>query len=406
MRILEPERRDAMYAIYAFCRAVDDIADEEGDAPALARSTIGARDLDELYRRPHASAMRRSGGAGAPLRLERADFEAVIDGMAMDVDEDICAPDWATLDLYCDHVASAVGRLSVRAFGLAEASAAGLAGRRECSPITSGRALQLTNILRDLDEDAARGRLYLPREALEAAGVTVSRPAPCSRIPASTAACAAVARARAQALSSIGARSRACRARGEGALPHGRRPIARSSIAFAARGFAPPREPVPPRATKSSSLCSDSRFRVTGTTHIIGAGLAGLSCAVRSPTRAGGVALLRSRAHGGRTLPLLLRRTLDLTIDNGNHLLLSGNAAARDYARRIGAGDELVGPKDCAFDFLDTRDGERWRCGPTPRRLPWWIFVGGSPRARHVAARLSRRAGCSSPKKARPSARR
>ena len=66
---------------------------------------------------------------------------------------------------------------------------------------------------------------------------------------------------------------------------------------------------------------------------------------------------------------------LDLTIDNGNHLLLSGNRAALDYAARIGATDALVGPRECAFDFLDTRSGERWRLRPNASRLPWWIFA-------------------------------
>ena len=112
MRVLEPPRRDAMFAIYAFCRAVDDIADEEGDRDERRRRlTEWRRDLDELY----AGRTRlRCAQLAEPVRrfgLERADFEAVIDGMEMDVDQDIRAPDWATLDRYCDNVASAVGRL-------------------------------------------------------------------------------------------------------------------------------------------------------------------------------------------------------------------------------------------------------------------------------------------------------
>ena len=83
----------------------------------------------------------------------------MIDGMEMDIDADLRAPDWATLDLYCDRVASAVGRLSVRIFGIEPETGDRLAHHL-------GRALQLTNILRDLDEDAEMGRLYLPREAL------------------------------------------------------------------------------------------------------------------------------------------------------------------------------------------------------------------------------------------------
>jgi phytoene synthase len=87
----------------------------------------------------------------------------------MDVPQDIRAPDLATLDLYCDRVASAVGRLSVRVFGLPQDDGILLAHHL-------GRALQLTNILRDVDEDAGIGRLYLPREALLHAGITSSDP--------------------------------------------------------------------------------------------------------------------------------------------------------------------------------------------------------------------------------------
>jgi phytoene synthase len=89
--------------------------------------------------------------------------------MEMDVPQDIRAPDMATLDLYCDRVASAVGRLSVRVFGLPEEDGIELAHHL-------GRALQLTNILRDIDEDAGLGRLYLPREALLHAGITSNDP--------------------------------------------------------------------------------------------------------------------------------------------------------------------------------------------------------------------------------------
>ena len=96
--------------------------------------------------------------------LRQDDFLAVIDGMQMDAETTIVAPDLATLDLYCDRVAAAVGRLSVRAFGDASPAADQVAH-------SLGRALQLTNILRDLREDAERGRLYLPREWLDVAAV-------------------------------------------------------------------------------------------------------------------------------------------------------------------------------------------------------------------------------------------
>jgi phytoene synthase len=117
--------------------------------------------------------------------LKREDFHAVIDGMEMDVKSTIRAPDFATLDLYCDRVASAVGRLSVRVFGMEQDTGLALAHHL-------GRALQLTNILRDLDEDAGIGRLYLPREALRDAGITTNNPLDALASPALGQACAPV----------------------------------------------------------------------------------------------------------------------------------------------------------------------------------------------------------------------
>jgi phytoene synthase len=103
------------------------------------------------------------------FELKREDFQAVIDGMEMDLRGPIRAPDLGTLDLYCDRVASAVGRLSVKTFGMEREPGLTLAYHL-------GRALQLTNIVRDIDEDAAIGRLYLPLEDLEAAGITSREP--------------------------------------------------------------------------------------------------------------------------------------------------------------------------------------------------------------------------------------
>jgi presqualene diphosphate synthase len=196
MRILEPARRDAMYAIYGFCRAVDDIADDEGD-PAERRAGLNAwrKAIADLYRGRVDPLCAALAEPRQRFGLERADFEAVIDGMQMDVDEDIRAPDWAKLDLYCDRVASAVGRLSLRAFGYVPASTPAGALSEDASALAHhlGRALQLTNILRDLDEDCARGRLYLPREALQAAGITDFDPASALAHPALGQVCAEVA---------------------------------------------------------------------------------------------------------------------------------------------------------------------------------------------------------------------
>jgi squalene synthase HpnD len=171
MRVLPKPRREAMYAIYAFCRAVDDIADDGGDrAERVVALDRWRSDIDALYAgevRPSTAALAPH---IAPYGLHRESFHEIIDGMAMDVAGDIQAPDWSTLDLYCDRVASAVGRLSARIFGLPSGEADLLAHHL-------GRALQLTNILRDIDEDAAINRLYLPREPMIARGMTDLTPA-------------------------------------------------------------------------------------------------------------------------------------------------------------------------------------------------------------------------------------
>jgi squalene synthase HpnD len=171
MRLLPRPRREAMYAIYAFCREVDDIADDEAPAAEKrAKLDDWRREIDALYAgRPRHLVSRALLGPVADYDLQRRDFLAVIDGMAMDADADIRAPSLAELDLYCDRVASAVGRLSVRIFGDYKPPADRVAD-------ALGRALQLTNILRDLAEDGARGRLYLPKELLERHGIAGDDP--------------------------------------------------------------------------------------------------------------------------------------------------------------------------------------------------------------------------------------
>ena len=210
MRVLPPDRRYAMYAIYAFCRLVDDVADEpgpfEGKLPRLERwrtriaslyggDTSGVQDgLDRVLL-----------AAIARYHLRAEDFKAVIDGMQMDAEQVIVAPSEADLDLYIDRVASAVGRLSVRAFGDGSGDADQVAHHL-------GRALQITNILRDLGEDAGRGRLYLPRERLREAGVPLA-PAAALASPRLELACRAMAEvARAHFRAARGAMARCDRA--------------------------------------------------------------------------------------------------------------------------------------------------------------------------------------------------
>ncbi|CAA6606151.1 Squalene-phytoene synthase [Rhodospirillaceae bacterium LM-1] len=164
MRTLPEERRQAMFAIYAFCRAVDDIADSQ-DAPEIKRQGLArwrqgiqlvfeGKDLPEDM--PLLRALR------APIRryaLRQVDFEAIIDGMEMDAGDPIQAPTREIFDQYIDRVACAVGRLSNRVMGAPVKIADSLAN-------SLGKALQITNILRDLAEDAELSRLYLPSNVL------------------------------------------------------------------------------------------------------------------------------------------------------------------------------------------------------------------------------------------------
>jgi phytoene synthase len=190
MRVLPRDQREAMFSVYRFCRSVDDVADEpiyqsraqRMDQLRRWRSAIEAMFAGEAP--PHLADLDK---ATKRYGLRRDDFEEVINGVSMDAERDICAPDWSTLDLYCDRVASAVGRLSVRIFGLGPQPGEALA-------FHLGRALQLTNILRDIDEDSAVGRLYLPREELVAASVPTDNPLNAAKDPKLAIACMQVAR--------------------------------------------------------------------------------------------------------------------------------------------------------------------------------------------------------------------
>ncbi len=198
MRIMPPAEREAMFAIYKFCRLVDDIADDGTRARPQRAAELDAwrADLAALYDGKPAGHAAFLAQPVKAFGLRQADFLAVVDGMAMDVAEDIRAPDLATLDLYCDRVAAAVGRLSTRIFGMDDEPGLELAHEL-------GRALQLTNILRDLDEDAEMGRLYLPGELLKQAGIATTDPNAAIGDPRVNGACRALA-ARAAYLKEMG----------------------------------------------------------------------------------------------------------------------------------------------------------------------------------------------------------
>ena len=210
MALLPTPRREAIHAVYAFCRVADDIAD--GDAPGARRACDRAARLDELDAEVGAAlrgAPRTAIGAEVARAAERFDlppgeFAMLVDGMRMDA-ERIVAPTAELLGTYVRRVAGSVGILSMRCFGAwrgapSERFALGLA-----------RGLQLTNILRDVAEDAALGRLYLPAHALAEAGLPVDLSAAFHpRLPAARAALGREARAAyAEAAAEVGAHRRA-----------------------------------------------------------------------------------------------------------------------------------------------------------------------------------------------------
>jgi phytoene synthase len=176
MRILPKDRRQAVYAVYAFCREVDDIADEAGadedgaEADKLARLGAWAEEVERLYQglseTPTGRALRL---CVARFELPKEEFLRLIDAVGLDVEAAVRAPTMAELNHYCRGVAGAVGMLLIRIFGAKGPAAEEFA-------VALGEALQLTNILRDLAEDAERGRLYLPRELLSDHGIDPALP--------------------------------------------------------------------------------------------------------------------------------------------------------------------------------------------------------------------------------------
>ena len=245
----------------------------------------GGGDIEALYAGQPPAELRGLAQAVRDFALRKEDFLAVIDGMEMDAAEDIRAPDWATLDLYCDRVASAVGRLSVRVFGMGEQDGIALAHHL-------GRALQLTNILRDIDEDAEIGRLYLPREALRKAGIASTDPDGGAGEPGPRQVCDAVA-ARAREHFAEADAIMARNPRRAVKAPRIMEEVYRVMLqGMVARGWQPPRTRVSrERAAAVLDRVAIRDHLMARTVHIIGAGLAGLAAAVK---------LARTRRDGRR----------------------------------------------------------------------------------------------------------
>jgi phytoene synthase len=165
--LLPRPQRDAMAALYAFCRAVDDVADEDARPVAERRAALAAWRAD-IARAcagevPEFPGNREFQPFIRRFQLPFALFDELIRGCEADLEKHRYA-DYEELDLYCHRVASVVGLLSIRIFGLT-------APAGEDYAVALGRALQLTNILRDVGNDAQRGRIYLPQSELTRFGV-------------------------------------------------------------------------------------------------------------------------------------------------------------------------------------------------------------------------------------------
>lgn len=194
MRILSKPRRDAMYAIYAFCREVDDIADADLDVVDKRLGLAAWRsEVDRVFEgRPEFPTGVALVEPARRFGLDRREFILMIEGMEMDAEGPVVAPTMTRLLAYTRRVAGAVGMLSMPIFGAPKGDASDLFAQ------SLGDALQLTNILRDVGDDARIGRLYLPRELLEKHGTPAdpARIVGAPGLPAVAAEIGALARAR------------------------------------------------------------------------------------------------------------------------------------------------------------------------------------------------------------------
>lgn len=165
-RFLPPRKKAAIQALYAFCREVDDAVDKVSDPEAAAaRLSFWRGEVEAVFSGSPQHPVGRALAEVVPeFDLQEAYFHEIIDGVAMDLEQDRYAT-FSELQLYCYRVASVVGLLSIEIFGYTQRATRDYAYRL-------GIAFQLTNILRDVGEDAAGGRIYIPQRDLEAFEVT------------------------------------------------------------------------------------------------------------------------------------------------------------------------------------------------------------------------------------------
>ena len=167
MKLLPEIKKRAMFSVYAFCRVVDDIADNSGKIKSKKiKLNSWKKKINNLYQNKviNESILKELNTSIENFNLEKKDFISIIDGMLMDAKKKIQFPSTTELELYCRRVAVAVGYLSIRIFGLNDSK-----GKKYAYSL--GMAFQLTNIVRDFKEDLDIGRCYIPGEKLKKYGI-------------------------------------------------------------------------------------------------------------------------------------------------------------------------------------------------------------------------------------------
>lgn len=173
MRFLPFGKRNAMYTIYAFCRHIDDIVDGDKDVvEKLDLIDAWRQEINNIYDKkiPETEIGRKIYKNCMRFKLPKEEFVRLINSISMDLPTPLQAPSMEQFNEYCRGVAGVPGNLSLRIFGVEDE------GLIEKLSTTLGNALQITNILRDVKEDAQIGRLYIPKEMLENAGIDSTDP--------------------------------------------------------------------------------------------------------------------------------------------------------------------------------------------------------------------------------------
>ena len=167
MKLLPEIKKRAMFSVYAFCRVVDDIADNSGTTKSKkTKLNDWKKKIDSIYNNnnKNESILMELKTSIETFNLEKTDFISIIDGMLMDVKKKIQFPSKTEFEIYCERVAVAVGYLSIKIFGLS-----GYEGKKYAYSL--GMAFQLTNIVRDFREDLDMERCYIPRSKLKKYGI-------------------------------------------------------------------------------------------------------------------------------------------------------------------------------------------------------------------------------------------